>query len=481
MSELAAQLFPVKEACRLGDFRLSDVQIIQKLTHLYREQRYRESIDESVFRNLLEILTKALDEIQTFCMDANRAAHLDVCLQFTAECFRCQRNACVQCTRNQTLMSNLGFINVSVAILQLINGMQSVQADFLSGAFRCGLQFLGNLAAGNRDSQDRIWKLAFPDLFLYLTHRDEKAVAYCAMVLFTCLDAEKVKGLKNHEKGPEVALAVLDVHRKYPELDWALLIVTDHILKSPELVKDLYAKLSNRERVTLLELILTKLCEKDLETKADVKGAVLPFELAKFLVSCFLEKYKAVLHFASDTHAEDEEALIVIRLLDILCEMTSNHEKFGCLQTFFGLLDSTVDILQQTHLAGKQSKNIFSTSQSCLGSGEVSHPAVGFKASLIRLIGNLCYKNKENQDKVFELDGIPLILDNCSIDDNNPFVSQWAIFAIRNLTEQNLRNQELIAKMECQGQADDSLLRSMGLQVEKRDGKLVLRSQERDS
>uniref|UniRef100_H3B3C6 Ataxin-10 n=2 Tax=Latimeria chalumnae TaxID=7897 RepID=H3B3C6_LATCH len=228
-------------------------------------------------------------------------------------------------------------------------------------------------------------------------------------------------------------------------------------------------------------LILTKLCEKDLETKADVKGAVLPFELAKFLVSCFLEKYKAVLHFASDTHAEDEEALIVIRLLDILCEMTSNHEKFGCLQTFFGLLDSTVDILQQTHLAGKQSKNIFSTSQSCLGSGEVSHPAVGFKASLIRLIGNLCYKNKENQDKVFELDGIPLILDNCSIDDNNPFVSQWAIFAIRNLTEQNLRNQELIAKMECQGQADDSLLRSMGLQVEKRDGKLVLRSQERDS
>uniref|UniRef100_A0A1B8Y0U1 Ataxin-10 domain-containing protein n=1 Tax=Xenopus tropicalis TaxID=8364 RepID=A0A1B8Y0U1_XENTR len=56
------------------------------------------------------------------------------------------------------------------------------------------------------------------------------------------------------------------------------------------------------------------------------------------------------------------------------------------------------------------------------------------------------------------------------------FLNQWAVFAIRNLTENNDKNQELIASMERQGLADSSLLKSMGLQAEERDGKLLLKS-----
>lgn len=55
-------------------------------------------------------------------------------------------------------------------------------------------------------------------------------------------------------------------------------------------------------------------------------------------------------------------------------------------------------------------------------------------------------------------------------------MNQWAVYAIRNLTEQNERNQELIAQMEEKGLADNSALESMGLEVEKRDDKLILRS-----
>ncbi|PKU27444.1 hypothetical protein llap_22252 [Limosa lapponica baueri] len=56
--------------------------------------------------------------------------------------------------------------------------------------------------------------------------------------------------------------------------------------------------------------------------------------------------------------------------------------------------------LRLTHLAGKQAVNIFTAIHAMTGQEEISHPAVGFKSHLIRLIGNLCYKNKENQDKV---------------------------------------------------------------------------------
>ncbi|XP_010714774.1 ataxin-10-like, partial [Meleagris gallopavo] len=232
-------------------------------------------------------------------------------------------------------------------------------------------------------------------------------------------------------------------------------------------------KVSSDSRVTFLELIMAKVSEKNSVTSEEMHVFT---RHADFLAGCFQEKCKAVLKLTSAADAEDEEALVTIRLLDILCEMTSNNGQLEYLQTLPDLLRTAIDTLRLTHLAGKQTVNIFTTTHAMTWQEEISHPAVGFKAHLIRLIGNLCYKNKENQDKVYELDGIPLILDNCSIDDNNPFLNQWAVYAIRNLTEQNERNQELIAQMEEKGLADNSALESMGLQIEKQDEKLILRS-----
>lgn len=55
-------------------------------------------------------------------------------------------------------------------------------------------------------------------------------------------------------------------------------------------------------------------------------------------------------------------------------------------------------------------------------------------------------------------------------------MSQWAVYAIRNLTEQNEHNQALIAQMEQKGLADSSALERMGLEIQQRDDKLILRS-----
>lgn len=55
-------------------------------------------------------------------------------------------------------------------------------------------------------------------------------------------------------------------------------------------------------------------------------------------------------------------------------------------------------------------------------------------------------------------------------------ISQWAVYAIHNLTEQNERNQELISQMERQGLADSSILEKAGLKVEMEDQKLILKS-----
>ncbi|NXG21324.1 ATX10 protein, partial [Grallaria varia] len=150
-------------------------------------------------------------------------------------------------------------------------------------------------------------------------------------------------------------------------------------------------------RVTLLELMMTKVSEKNSVPSEEMTVFV---RHAEFLAGCFQEKCGAVLKLTAAADAEDEEALVTIRLLDVLCEMTSHTGQLEHLQALPDLLETAIDTLRLTHLAGKQAVNVFTATHAVTGQEEISHPAVGFKSHLIRLIGNLCYKNKENQDKV---------------------------------------------------------------------------------
>ncbi|XP_069759593.1 ataxin-10 [Narcine bancroftii] len=459
------------------DLPLVVVTPIQNLTRAFREQQNREEATQSVFEVFAQILARQLTAVGVFSENSESSKN-EQCLQLTAECFRCLRNACVQCVRNQSHIRTVGLINPTIQILKFLHQFRGFQSDTLIAALQCGLQFLGNLAVGNEESKDVIWKNAFPDLFLNsLHHLDKKIVAYCSMVLFTCLSTERTADLLNHAKGIELAKSIIKVCKKEPELDWAFLIVTEQFLKCPDLVSAVYKKMTNQERIITLELISTKLSDKSLESPVGSDEQAVPVRLMQFLAACFIDECMAVLKYASATVAEEEEALVVIKLLDILCETTSNHENFSYLQDSPALVETTIKLLYETHLAGRQCSNIFTTSQSLSFTNDVTHPAVGFKAHLIHLIGNLCYNNKENQEKVRQMGGIPLILDNCNIDDNNPFVSQWAVFTIRILTEQNVENQEVISQMVCQGVADNAMLNYMGLNVEEQNGKLYVKSQ----
>ncbi|XP_075066445.1 ataxin-10 [Mixophyes fleayi] len=443
---------------------------VQRLTELFRQEGYREIADERTFTLILKILSKGSQEIKAKIGVSHQS--LERWFDVSAECFRCLRNTCVQCPRNQNTIRNMGLIEESVSLIKVFSTSDTLQESCLM-AFRCGLQFLGNVAGGNQDSQNSIWKHAFPHLFLNcLTHEDDKVSAYSSMVLFSCMREDRM-GEFMEPANLRVALSAVTAYGKRPDAEWLHLIVTDRFLRCPELVKQMYGMECHADRVTLLELIIAKLSEKSPLSEGEVRSLQ---SIAEFLCECFQNQCRAVLKLAAPGDGEEQEAVVVVRLLDLLCEMTSNNEHFTCLQSCPGLLDTAVDTLRLIHLAGKQSKNVF-TSVHTMSLGEnLTHAAVGFKAHLIRLIANLCYKNKDNQDKIYQLEGIPLILDNCSIDDNNPFVNQWAVYAIRNLTDRNEKNQELIAGMERQGLADTSVLESMGLHVEERDSKLLLKS-----
>ncbi|XP_066214757.1 ataxin-10 [Saccopteryx leptura] len=449
---------------------IPDLEALRALTALFKEQRNRETAPRTIFQRVLDILKKNSHTVELACRDPSQVEHLASSLQLVTECFRCLRNACIECSVNQNSIRNLDTIGVAVDLILLFRELR-VEPEALLTAFRCGLQFLGNIASRNEDSQAIVWVHAFPELFLScLNHPDKKIVAYSSMILFTSLNSERMKEL---EENLNIAINVIEAHQKQPESEWPFLIITDHFLKSPELVKAMYVKMSNQERVTLLDLIIAKIVGDEPLTKDDVPVFLSHAEL---VASTFVDQCEVVLKLTSEQRADDEEVLATIRLLDVLCEMTANTDLLSYLQVYPGLLERVIDILRLINVAGNDAENIFSTSGSIRAEGDVSNMAEGFKSHLIRLIGNMCYKNKDNQDKVNELDGIPLILDSCSLDDSNPFLTQWVVYAIRNLTEDNSQNQDLIAKMEEQGLADTSLLKKMGFEVEKKGDKLVLKA-----
>ncbi|XP_072945427.1 uncharacterized protein [Epargyreus clarus] len=94
------------------------------------------------------------------------------------------------------------------------------------------------------------------------------------------------------------------------------------------------------------------------------------------------------------------------------------------------------------------------------------HVAFGFKATLVRTLANLCWKNQENKRQMRELEVIPVLLDCCNIDARNPLIMQWVIFAVRNLCENCPENKEVISKIQLQGPMDNELLAEMGLTLQ---------------
>ncbi|KAI9022306.1 spinocerebellar ataxia type 10 protein domain-containing protein, partial [Phycomyces nitens] len=96
------------------------------------------------------------------------------------------------------------------------------------------------------------------------------------------------------------------------------------------------------------------------------------------------------------------------------------------------------------------------------------------KRECVRFIGAMCFGDFEMQEKIRQLGGIPLILAQCRIDDNNPYIREYAVLAIRNILENNPENQRLVEEMKPIAAAQTPELDEMGLKATLVDGKVRL-------
>ncbi|CAG0913675.1 unnamed protein product [Notodromas monacha] len=202
---------------------------------------------------------------------------------------------------------------------------------------------------------------------------------------------------------------------------------------------------------------------------AAVESGTAPKHFAAFLPSV-VERFEelvdcSVLRNAGGNLVVEEQVEELVACLDLLGTVTAKDDDVRdglqkpslvvCVAHFLKALEDatnpTQQVLSEKPVVSMDAINAVRSGQIC--EGITDSPVFELKQKLLKLVGNLVYRNREAQDLVRESGGVIAVLNSCGMDARNPYMMQWAILAIRNLCEGNLENQELIKSLTNKGLA----------------------------
>ena len=91
---------------------------------------------------------------------------------------------------------------------------------------------------------------------------------------------------------------------------------------------------------------------------------------------------------------------------------------------------------------------------SALGGGPSTRPQASdletfeVEREIVRLLALLAHRRPAVQELVARLGGMATVLQRCQVDERNPFIREWALLAVRNLTEGCVANQDTIRNLQ---------------------------------
>lgn len=97
------------------------------------------------------------------------------------------------------------------------------------------------------------------------------------------------------------------------------------------------------------------------------------------------------------------------------------------------------------------------------------------KTKIISILGLLAKDETYVQNEIRHLHCLEVILSNCIIDRNNPYVRETSIVALKYILKDNQDNQNFVSQLEAKGVATEEALDQAGYETEFVDGKLKLK------
>ena len=97
-------------------------------------------------------------------------------------------------------------------------------------------------------------------------------------------------------------------------------------------------------------------------------------------------------------------------------------------------------------------------------SGTISK-ILSFRRQFVSIISTLCCDNKLNQDYIRNNGVIEILLNMTKIDRFTMFLQQWSIFAVKNITSNNLENQQYIQSIKAQKVIQNEEMKNLGIKI----------------
>lgn len=250
------------------------------------------------------------------------------------------------------------------------------------------LQFLCNLTIYAKN-KEKILRLLGPILIELLKHPDFGYIS--TALLYNIMKDIDVDLKFIHQNIYNVILELCDKEGARNEY---LGFIVEILLSNRNFYSN-YRSYNTKERLIILRNLKECISKDNLKIDND---------FIDILVHQFKIKSDCILKTVTD-YLKDVEPLEVTYLLETIASLSGNESYLPYLQNDRSLLINCTFLLKSIHELGRSSENHFTAVQKLSAITRpskdiVEHPAFGFKAGLVRILGNMCWKHRQNQDQV---------------------------------------------------------------------------------
>ncbi|MCL7024248.1 hypothetical protein MKW94_028144 [Papaver nudicaule] len=394
------------------------------------------------------------------------------------------RNLCAGEILNQNCFIEKDGVNLVVGVFDSVT-FDTNSGDEIIDIIRFGLELLGNVCGAGEKHQAAVWSRLFPVVFKKIAGvRVKKTSNVLSMVIYSCCNGsnERMRQLCEVQGLQIVAEIVRTASRDGLGEDWLFGILVKLCLEESQF-SPLFFILSSAgaaekndnlketgdiftlENEFLLSFLYESLNKKRNELNISKEFALSVLGILKRVVGVVNFFSRGQSKLPTGTPAVDVLGYSINILRDICAQDRRTEESVTIVDLLLssGLLDLLIDFLRELGPPSTIKKSIPQESTSiqlkvC--------PYKGFRRDIVAVIANCLYRMKHVQDEIRQKDAILLLLQQCVIDDDNEFLRECGIWAVRNLLEGNEENQKVVAELEIQGSADVPALTELGFRME---------------
>lgn len=395
---------------------------------------------------------------------------------------RLLRNLCARSEENQDKCREIGVhkyvVRAIVKRLEMEDGtvLKRVEGNELSLAlpwFGYATEFLVNFVTCNEKNANEVWKLAFPDVISQVLESENVAAAAAAAALIhNCVavvpermvDVVKVWDQRSEKKSVAMSLLknlhesdeALSSEKIFESFSWAFLVIRRLIAAG--MVADVFQALGP----SLEEIVANH--------KRFIKNgdSFSPFQIT------LLGVIDAALAKSAESLEDDDELFTdmlptppsldhFVNLFRVALTVKYND----VVRLVANIAGSVIILLEDSDFLNGFKFDMLS--QAVERFGELSKDNdKGLRVSLVRLVALAADRDKTMQDLVRQKGGIPHILNAMAYEKDparNPFMREWAVLAIRNLTENNQANVNDLRSYELVDVVDNQFLQKAGLEA----------------